>query len=287
MSHRYVVIGNPVSHSLSPAIHTDFAWQTGIKLQYKKWLAPINGFENTLRALLAAGVSGANVTVPFKVQAAQLANHHSKTVRFAGAANTLKFVAHHDVQAENTDGEGLCQDLADLLAHQDLSLSDVHVLLIGAGGAAQGCILALHAHGVQTLTVFNRTLDKAQALAKQAHTIGLNASSAGLDAELPTEIEKPVVIVNASSASLKGQVPELKSSCWQKAVLALDMMYGLNQTPFLQAAEQANPTIERADGLGMLVNQAALSFEFWTGVRPNAKSTLERIRQTLQLKQVT
>lgn len=283
MSQRYVVIGNPVSHSLSPIIQSDFVQQTGVKIQYKKWFTPLDGFENTIKALLAAGVAGANVTVPFKVQAAELANDRSKTVKFAGAANTLKFLGHHDIQAENTDGEGLCQDLADLLAHQDLNLSQVHLLLIGAGGAAQGCILALHAHGLTDLTIINRTVSKAEALAKQAQSIDLNAHGAGLNYTPEHKEDKPIVVVNASSSSLKGQVPEIPSAWLNHAVLALDMMYGVNQTPFLSAAEKAKPGIALADGLGMLVNQAALSFAFWTGVRPNAKATLDKIRQTLDL----
>ncbi|MDX1669460.1 MAG: shikimate dehydrogenase, partial [Limnobacter sp.] len=155
MTDRFVVIGNPIKHSLSPAIHADFARQTGASIQYRRWLSPLNGFERTVSALQAAGVVGANVTVPFKHEAAQLATEPSPEVQFSGAANTLKFKVGGGFQAFNTDGEGLCQDLSRLLAEQGLALSGVHVLMLGAGGAAKGCISAFKSHGVAHLTVLN------------------------------------------------------------------------------------------------------------------------------------
>lgn len=283
MTERYVVIGNPISHSLSPSIHLDFAHQTGVDVQYRRWLSPLNGFDGTVSALIAAGVRGANVTVPFKEQAARIAQTQSEGVSFAGAANTLKLSKSGQIEAHNTDGEGLCQDLKRLLSDQDLSLSAVHVLLIGAGGAARGCVSALKEYGVPKLTILNRTPEKAKDLARLAQAKGLEADGQSLTA-IPSDIALPLVIVNASSSSLHGGNLKIDPSWWSFAVLCLDMMYSKKPTPFMELAMQHKAGIAVADGLGMLVNQAALAFEIWTGRRPDALSTLVRMRQTLDLK---
>lgn len=283
MTERYVVIGNPISHSLSPAIHQDFAHQTGVQVQYRRWLSPIDGFEATLRALAAAGVNGANVTVPFKEFAAQSASVRSEAVEFSGAANTLKFNSLDGIHAYNTDGDGLCQDLLRLLKPLSLTLADVHVLLIGAGGAAKGCLTAFKNQAIQQLTILNRTAGKADDLARLAHACGLAANGQGLSFT-PENNELPVVIVNASSSSLHGGDLQLDPLWWRDAVLCLDMMYGAKPTAFMEQALQHKEGIVVADGLGMLVNQAALAFEIWTGKRPDPASTLARMRQTLDLK---
>lgn len=287
MTDRFVVIGNPIAHSMSPAIHGDFAHQLGLDIQYHRWYSPLQGFEQTVRALQACGVAGANVTVPFKHEAAALANQPSADVQFAGAANTLKFVngpkGESLVEAYNTDGLGLCRDLTRLLAQQGLKLNQVHVMMLGAGGAAKGCVAAFQSHGVKGLSILNRTPDKAVVLAKAAESLGLDAWGDGLDG-LPNNDSAPFVLVNASSSSLNGQVPNIAPAWWKQCVLALDMMYGSKPTPFMLEAARQQTGLMVADGLGMLVYQAAHAFEIWTGQRPDADSTLERIRQTLSLK---
>lgn len=283
MTDRYVVIGNPISHSMSPAIHADFARQVGLQIQYRRWYSPLDGFAQTVRALKACGVAGANVTVPFKHEAAALADQPSEDVRFTGAANTLRFMADGSIQAHNTDGLGLCRDLNRLLGQQSLTLADVELVMLGAGGAAKGCVPAFEANGVKSLTIMNRTANKAVDLATSASSLGLTSQGGGLD--LPASgTPLPRVIVNASSSSLNGEVPVIDPKWWQGAVLALDMMYGAKPTPFMRAASINKVGVAVADGLGMLVNQAAYAFEIWTGQKPDADSTLERMRQTLTLK---
>lgn len=276
---RLVVLGNPIAHSKSPAIHRDFARQLGLPVQYERVLAPLDGFAMTVQALQAAGVAGANVTVPFKQAAFELASHCSPGARFAQAANTLVF-SPEGIKADNTDGGGLCRDLNRQLQAQGMSLADCEVLLLGAGGAASGCMAALKDHGVKALTILNRTPHKAEALAVRASSIGLPATGAGFEAKA-TASGLPRVVVNASSASLAGEVPAVDTAWYQHAVLAYDMMYGAAPTAFLQQVARVNPALPVSDGLGMLVFQAALAFEIWTGQVPDAQATLARMRQDL------
>lgn len=278
---RYVVIGNPIAHSMSPAIHSDFAAQLGLSLQYQRVLAPLNGFTQTVAALKAAGVKGANVTVPFKLEAFALATECSPAAQFAQAANTLKFNADGTVLADNTDGGGLCRDLARQLKTLGLRMDQCQVLMIGAGGAASGCVAAFQDSGIQHLTVINRTVGKARELAERAEAIDLPAAGGGLDTP-PSHFEipgAPVIIVNASSSSLKGDVPALHPDWYERAVLVYDMMYAAEPTPFMQSIN--NPELPCSDGLGMLVFQAQLAFEVWTGRSPNALATLNKVRQML------
>lgn len=278
---RYVVIGNPIAHSMSPAIHTDFAAQLGLPLQYQRVLAPLDGFTQTVAALKAAGVKGANVTVPFKLEAFAIAAECSPAAQFAQAANTLKFNADGTVLADNTDGGGLCRDLARQLKTLGLRMDQCQVLMIGAGGAASGCVAAFQDSGIQHLTVLNRTVAKARELAERAEAIDLPAAGGGLDTP-PSHFDipgAPVIIVNASSSSLKGDVPVLHLDWYERAVLVYDMMYAAEPTPFMQSIN--NPELPCSDGLGMLVFQAQLAFEAWTGQSPNALATLTKVRQVL------
>lgn len=282
MTDRYVVIGNPIAHSKSPSIHADFALQTGVDLQYCRLLSPLDGFEQTLRMLKAAGVKGANVTVPFKQLAHDLADHRSEDVIFAQAANTLCWKAD-GLHAQNTDGVGLCTDLNRLLAPLGLSLHGSNVLLLGAGGAASGCVAAFKAEGVAKLKILNRTPEKAVLLAKRAQSLGLDASGQALT-ETPSD-RTNWIVVNASSSSLGGQSMPLHAEWFAQAHLVYDMMYGAAPTPFIQQALAANPAVLTSDGLGMLVFQAAAAFEWWTGRQPDGWSTLQRMRSTLAMKQ--
>lgn len=290
MTDRYVVIGNPIAHSKSPMIHADFARQLGVDLQYCKLLSPLDGFEQTIRMLAAAGVKGANVTVPFKQEAYRLALKPSAAVQFAQAANTLKFTSD-GIEADNTDGIGLCTDLNRLLQQnvqqQGRHLKGSTIVMIGAGGAASGCVSAFKDAGVDQLLILNRTVDKALQLAAKAQSIGLKAQGLSLDSNpsAMTDLHTDsLIVVNASSSSLAGQAAPVSEAWFETCCLAYDMMYGQDQTPFMQQALQYNPSITVADGLGMLVFQAAAAFEFWTGLQPHAADTLERMRHTMQIK---
>ncbi len=285
---RYVVIGNPIAHSMSPFIHADFAAQLGLPLQYERVLAPLNGFRQTVAALQAAGVKGANVTVPFKLDAfsiaSELPNTLSTAAMFAQAVNTLKFNADGTVLADNTDGGGLCRDLARQLKTLGLRLDQCQVLMVGAGGAASGCVAAFQAAGIQHLTVLNRTVSKARELAERAEAIDLPAAGGALDTP-PSHFEipgAPVLIVNASSSSLKGDIPVLHADWYARAVLVYDMMYAAKPTPFIRSLHHQD--LACSDGLGMLVFQAQLAFEVWTGQSPDALETLTKVRQALLAK---
>ncbi|MDH4394587.1 MAG: shikimate dehydrogenase [Limnobacter sp.] len=286
MTDRYVVIGNPIAHSKSPMIHADFARQLDVDLQYCKLFSPMNGFEQTVKMLQAAGVKGANVTVPFKQEAWRLAQKPSAAVQFAQAANTLRF-GTDGIEADNTDGIGLCTDLNRLLQLQGQQLSGATVVMLGAGGAASGCVSAFKDAGVAELFVLNRTVDKAVDLAVKANGIGLKAHGLSLSSEcsVMTSSTHKVVLVNASSSSLSGQAVPISNEWFQSACLAYDMMYAQQPTPFMKQALGVNPEASVADGLGMLVFQAAAAFEFWTGLKPHAADTLARMRNTLQIKQ--
>jgi shikimate dehydrogenase len=284
MTDRYVVIGNPIAHSKSPMIHADFARQLGVDLQYCRLFSPLDGFEQTVKMLSAAGVKGANVTVPFKQEAWRLANKPSAAVEFAQAANTLRF-SPDGLEAENTDGIGLCTDLNRQLQHQGKHLKGSTVVMLGAGGAASGCVSAFKDFGVASLLVLNRTVDKAIDLANRAEAIGLKAQGLSLNsASHVTKGDSPFVLVNASSSSLAGQTAPISEDWFKSACLTYDMMYGQEPTPFMKQALQAKPESIVCDGLGMLVFQAAAAFEFWTGLKPHAADTLERMRHTLQIK---
>ncbi|HEX4842870.1 MAG TPA: shikimate dehydrogenase, partial [Limnobacter sp.] len=258
-----------------------------LPLQYMRLLAPMDGFAATVRALQAAGVQGANVTVPFKLQAFELASRASEGAQFAQAANTLKFLTDGSVEADNTDGGGLCRDLQRLLAPMHLRLDQCQVLLLGAGGAAAGCVASFRAHGVQHLTVLNRTSAKARALAERAEALELPAAGGSLE-HAPADFDlppAPLLIVNASSSSLQGEVPTIHADWWGCAVLAYDMMYAPSDTPFMRLARtRLSPGAVVADGLGMLVFQAQLAFEWWTGKAPDGEQTLERVRSQLLAK---
>jgi shikimate dehydrogenase len=262
MSDRYAVIGNPVAHSKSPQIHAEFARATGQDIEYGRLEAPLDAFAETVARWRGGGGKGLNVTLPFKHQAFGLCAHVSARARVAEAVNTMRF---HDSFGDNTDGVGLIRDLSQNLG---LVLDGKAVLLLGAGGAAQGVIGALLEAGVARLAVANRTVSRARALAARFP----DASACGYD-ELGDE--RFDVVINATSASLGGQAPPVPARVLKGASLAYDMVYE-RDTPFLGAARRAGA--RACDGLGMLVEQAAESFFIWRGVRPATRPVLEKLR---------
>ncbi|GHU10708.1 shikimate dehydrogenase (NADP(+)) [Betaproteobacteria bacterium] len=263
----YAVFGNPVAHSKSPRIHAAFARQTGEPLRYETRLAPLEGFADAVRQFIVEGGKGANVTVPFKEAAFRLADELSPRARAAGAVNTLSFTAGR-ILGDNTDGAGLVRDIAINLA---FPINGRRVLLLGAGGAARGALLPLLEQHPATLTLANRNEGKAKALAKLAQG-AINVSSF---AELAGQ--QFDLIINATSASLSGAALPLPDGIFAAGSLAYDMMYGQDETPFLAQARTAGAA-RRADGLGMLVEQAAESFFIWRQKRPQTHDLLAELR---------
>ncbi|MCE4536399.1 shikimate dehydrogenase [Pelomonas sp. P7] len=272
MTDRYAVVGNPVEHSRSPAIHAMFAEQTQQDLAYERLLAPLDGFEAALRAFAAAGAKGCNITVPFKFEAFRLATEHTERAARACAVNTLRFDEGGWV-GDNTDGAGLVNDIQ---RNARRPLEGRQVLLVGAGGAAAGVLGSLIAARPAIVTVVNRSLDKAQALVASHADLGVPLRAATL-AEAPAAQD---VVVNATSSSLAGAASPVDARVLKPGTLALDMMYGPKAQGFLDwaAAHGAEPR----DGLGMLVEQAAEAFFFWRGLRPDTVPVLKALRSGLE-----
>jgi shikimate dehydrogenase len=275
MTDRYAVIGNPVAHSKSPEIHLMFARQSGQDLEYTRLLAPLDGFRAAVESFIAQGGRGANVTLPFKLEAFDLAHKVSKRAKDARAANFLKF-DDGNIQADNTDGFGLVQDIVSNLG---FAISAKRVLLMGAGGAAQGVLVPLLEQEPAILAIANRTPDKALWLAETfrhhaaaAHTV---ISGQGYPDLAGKHFD---LVINATSSSLSEELPPLPAGVFAADALAYEMMYGKGLTPFLSFARDQG--VQRvADGLGMLVEQAAESFRLWRGVRPRTGPVIEALRK--------
>jgi shikimate dehydrogenase len=272
MSDLYCVFGNPVGHSRSPAIHAAFAAASGEDLCYEARLAPVDGFSAAVAGFVAGGGKGANVTVPFKEEAYRLSDRLSERAARAGAVNTLVF-RKDGIFGDNTDGAGLVQDITTNLG---FALSGRRILLLGAGGAARGVIGPLLAQGPASLHIANRSADKAQLLARVFADMA--PISGGSFSELAGKSFD--LVINATSASLAGESLPLPAGLFAPGALAYDMMYGKGETPFLQLA-RAQGAVQCADGLGMLVEQAAEAFFVWRGVRPPTATVLADLRRQI------
>jgi shikimate dehydrogenase len=270
MTDRYAVIGHPVAHSKSPDIHARFAVQTGQDLSYERLLAPLEGFADAVRTFIEEDGKGANVTVPFKLEAYALATTLTPRARAAGAANTLKFDGSA-ILGDNTDGVGL---VTDIVRNAGVAIRDARVLLLGAGGAARGVMLPLLNEQPAELVIANRTLSKATELATQFTAQG-NVRAADFAAVQG----RFNIIVNATSASLASDVPPIPPAVFGANTLAYDMMYGKDPTVFMRFAAQHGAAVR--DGLGMLVEQAAESFYVWRGVRPDTAPVFAELRAAL------
>ncbi|PWG64825.1 shikimate dehydrogenase [Sediminicurvatus halobius] len=268
----YAVFGNPVSHSLSPRIHTMFAEQTGQQLSYERREVPRDGFAAAVASFADEGGHGLNVTVPFKEEAFGIAGQRSERAERAGAVNTL--ILGETIYGDNTDGEGLVHDLRHNLG---VGLGGKRILILGAGGAVRGVLEPLLAEQPATVLVANRTRERAEAVAKTFADLG-RISACGLD-EL--EGERFEVVINATSSGLRGKLPPLPDSLVANGATAYDMVYGDRTTPFVAWARDHGARIT-ADGLGMLVEQAAAAFELWRRVRPDTEPVIEALRRDLQ-----
>jgi shikimate dehydrogenase len=265
---RYVVIGNPVSHSLSPAIHASFAKAEGESIDYRALLVPVGEFAAHARRFFDEGGSGANVTLPFKLDAFELAGEKSERARRAGAANVL---ARRDTRivADNTDGAGL---VADLVQNLGVRFDGLRVLLLGAGGAARGVIAPLLALRPQLIVVANRTAQRAHELAREFHDLG-PIEGAPLEAMARGPFD---LVINATSASTRGEPLPVAPDVFDPRTLAYDMAYGPAARGFLESARLHGA--RASDGLGMLVEQAAESYLLWRGRRPETRPVLEALR---------
>ena len=270
---RYVVAGNPVEHSQSPFIHAEFARQTGQVMAYGRLLWPLEGFADSLRALVESGAKGCNITVPFKFEAARIATRLSDRAALAQAANVLSFDAE-GWRADNTDGIGLVRDLE---TNAGVSLRAKRVLLVGAGGAAAGLLGPLLQARPAEIVVANRTLDRARHLVERHQSM---AADAMLRASTLTECGEAFdIVINATASSLQGGAIPVSHRVLRPGALALDLMYGPAAQGFLDWAAAHGAT--GRDGLGMLVEQASAAFELWRGVRPDSAPVLKALRQRM------
>ncbi len=274
MTDLYAVIGNPIDHSRSPDIHAAFARQTGQDMEYGRILGHPEDFAGDVRAFIAAGGRGLNVTVPFKELACKLLDDLSERARVAGAVNTLIVSDGGLLHGDNTDGVGLVRDLAD---NHGFSFPGRSVLMLGAGGAARGAVLPLLETGVAVLTIANRTTEKALALAASLRAYG-PVCGCGLNQLHGQQFD---LIINATSAGLQGAALDLPSRCLAVRGWVYDMFYADGPTDFCRWGLEQNAK-RVIDGFGMLVEQAAESFMLWRGMRPNTAPVIKALREPQQ-----
>ena len=270
---RYAVFGNPIKHSRSPQIHNAFAAQTGQQLSYRTQLVELGGFAAAARAFFDGGGKGLNITVPFKLDAFAFATELSGRARRAGAVNTLAAQSDGSIYGDNTDGVGLVRDIEQNLAWE---IAAKRVLILGAGGAVRGILEPLLRRHPALVVIANRTVDKAQQLAREFADLG-EVRGCGYEALVGNRYD---LLINGTSAGLHGEMPPLPSDLLAQGCCCYTMTYGTAPTPFMRwAAGEAAWAV--ADGLGMLVEQAAESFCIWRGVRPATRPVIDMLRAGL------
>jgi shikimate dehydrogenase len=265
---RYAVVGNPIAHSKSPEIHTRFARQCGQAMTYERLQAPLDGFEDFALGLRDAGYLGLNVTIPFKIDAAKLADELTPRARLAGAVNTLKFDGD-TILGDNTDGIGFVRDITGRLKFR---IEDAAILILGAGGGVRGLIGALLDAKPRWIAVANRTYGRAQELADE---FGVEAIKFD---EVPAEHFD--LVINGTASSLSQAAPAVDPETFDDCLLAYDLVYDPRPTPFMELARRGGAQ-NVSDGLGMLIEQAAESFHLWRGVRPDTRPVYRELRQLL------
>ena len=268
---RYALVGHPVEHSRSPVIHTLFARQTGERLSYELIDAEPANFETAVRGFKAAGGKGLNVTVPHKEAAFELSDETGTEAQRARAVNTLSFLSNGRIRGDNTDGIGIVRDLT---ANHEQTLAGKRILILGAGGTARGIIGPLLDAEPREIVLANRTAERADQLVAQF------ANAGGVLEACPfaalANMEPFDVLINATSAGLKGDNPPFPPDCVGAESFCYDLAYSLKDTPFVLWARQHSAG-KAAQGWGMLIEQAAESFFIWRGVRPETRPILERL----------
>jgi shikimate dehydrogenase len=275
MTDRYALFGNPLGHSKSPLIHNGFAKVTGEDVEYGLVEAPLDGFATAALAFRDGGAKGCNITAPFKLDAYALSTDKMPRAQQAGAVNCLKFEPDGRILAEMFDGIGLANDVETNLGVQ---MKGKRVLLLGAGGAARGSLAAFLERGPSEVVVANRTADKATALAKEFSAQGKVAGCGCADIGKGERFD---LVFNATSASLKGELPAIDAAVFTNTALAYELAYGKGLTPFLRLAQNAGvPRL--ADGVGMLVEQAAEAWVWWRNVRPDTRAVIDKLTVPLK-----
>lgn len=275
MTDLYAVFGNPITHSKSPLIHRQFADQFNQDMQYTKQLVETDGFRDAADAFFTTGGKGLNVTVPFKLDACEFAHRLTERATRAGAVNTLAKLADGTILGDNTDGIGMVHDMRNL----GWGISGKRILILGAGGAVRGVLQPLIECSPKSITIANRTLTKAQELADNFHDI------AELEALAYPDLtgRNFDIVINGTSASLSGDLPPLPNTLLAEGACCYDMMYSAEPTVFLQWARDRGAK-HLADGLGMLVGQAAEAFYLWRQLRPEVIPVITSIRRNMNEK---
>ncbi len=272
MTDLYAVFGNPIAQSKSPIIHAEFARQTAQDLQYTKELIPLDTFAESVKKFFAnPNGKGLNITVPFKIDAFNLVDELTPRAKIAGAINFIAKQSNGKLLGDNTDGIGMVKDMLSM----NWKIADKKILVLGAGGAVRGILQPLLDQAPAMITIANRTLSKAEELVNHFQTKKINATEyaqlSGKEFDL---------IINGTSASLQGDLPPLPEKILSSTACCYDMMYSAEPTVFLKWAQQNNAA-HIADGLGMLVNQAAEAFYLWRGVRPEVEDVIIMLRKKL------
>jgi shikimate dehydrogenase len=272
MTDQYAVVGNPINHSKSPSIHRQFAEQTGQDMHYNKQLIELGGFAAAAQAFFIQGGRGLNITAPFKQDAFAFAHKLTERAQRASAVNTLALMDDGSILGDNTDGIGMIHDMRNL----GWELAGKRMLILGAGGAVRGVLQPLLAAEPAQVVIANRTLAKAEELAQLFQDLG--AVSACGFADLQGQFD---LVINATSAGWQGELPALPQDLLAPNACCYDMMYSAEPTVFLSWA-QAHGAAQAADGLGMLVGQAAESFYLWRHLRPEVVPVITAMRRQLQ-----
>jgi shikimate dehydrogenase len=272
MKDLYAVFGNPIAHSKSPLIHTEFAKQTGQNIEYTRQLVESGQFNSAAKKFFDQGGKGLNITVPFKLDAFQFADTLNERARLAGAVNTLKKLADGKIFGDNTDGCGLVRDITQNLKW---TIKNKSILILGAGGAVRGVLGPLLAEKPAQIVIANRTVEKAVELMHVFNSPAIRGC--GYDAIEPATFD---LIINGTSASLSGELPSIHTNGLSATTNCYDMMYSKNPTVFMQWASGYGSE-HVSDGLGMLVEQAAESFYIWRGVRPATRPVIAKVRSEL------
>lgn len=278
MTDHYAVIGNPIKHSKSPLIHTQFAAQTQQTMDYTALLAPLDAFEQTVQQFFQQqGGKGLNVTVPFKLQAYQLCDERSDYAQQAGAVNTLVYRDDGSIYGDNTDGVGIVRDL---VVNNTIHLRGKRILILGAGGVVRGVLQPILEQQPQQIFIANRTVAKATQLVDDFATFNAaivtnSTLHAGGYQDIPQQSFD--IIINGTAASLAGELPPIPTVCSQQTQCCYDMVYANEPTPFIQWALDNHVPIA-LDGMGMLIEQAAESFKIWRDIRPDTTPVFHLLR---------